>query len=130
MGGSGAVRLDLEGRHRVPEENQPLLLLVSELELGLLSIRSRLRAAGYLVASGRSVDAAISLLDQVRVDGCVVMGSVSVTDARRLALSLDRYNPGCPKMLVQEAGLLAPDPWRGCELEGLLSALQEAFSRC
>jgi len=112
----------------VPEENRPLLLLVSEQEPGLAAVRAHLREAGYLVASSRSIPAAVSLLDQVRVDGCVLMGRVSSLEAALLARNLERYTPRCPKVYLLEPGLASPEGWSGQQYEQLLPVLQRVFA--
>lgn len=111
----------------MPEDNQPLLLMVSEQEPGLFSTRTLLREAGFLVASGRTVEAAISLLAQVRVDGCVLHGHVQEGDAIRLAETLDRYSPGCPKMYLSQSESDLPPGWRRCAADTLVQALKDAF---
>ncbi|MGV3722857.1 MAG: hypothetical protein ACO1SX_18300 [Actinomycetota bacterium] len=112
----------------MPEEHRPLLLLVSEQEPGLQAVRAHLREAGYLVASSRSAAAAISLLDQVRVDGCVLMGRVSVLEANRLAQTLERYTPRCPKVYLTEPDLFPPDGWDHSQYDQLLLSLSRVFA--
>lgn len=110
------------------EEHRPLLLLVSEQEPGLQAVRTHLREAGYLVASSRSTAAAISLLDQVRVDGCVLMGQVSVLDAACLAQSLERYTPRCPKVYLNELDRVPLDGWDDSRYDQLLLSLNRVFA--
>lgn len=121
-------KVDAEGESRVSEEHRPLLLLVSEQEPGLAAVRAHLREGGFLVASSRSVAAAISLLDQVRVDGCVLMGRVSTPEAIRLAQSLERYTPRCPKVYLDEPDMIPPDGWHTSRHDQLLPALRQVFA--
>jgi len=111
----------------VLNETRPLLLVICSDENRLAALRASLRSAGFLSASGRSVEAAISLLSQVRVDGCVVADPVEPLDAHRLHDRLEQYNTGCPKLCILD---FHPEPtsgWLGCDGDGLIARLYECF---
>jgi hypothetical protein len=111
----------------VLNETRPLLLVICSDEERLATLRAALRGAGFLSASGRSVEAAISLLSQVRVDGCVVAEPLDPFDARRLYDRLERYSTGCPKLCLLDAHPVPPDGWHGCEGNLLIARLYECF---
>jgi hypothetical protein len=122
-----AADADLEEAEgcRVFDQNRPLLLVVCGDEPTLASVRRTLRAAGFLCTSGRSVEAALSLLTQVRVDGCVVVQPLDEADARRLTERLEQYDPDCIRVCA--AGEQAPLGWRACDVDGLPAHLRELF---
>jgi hypothetical protein len=96
-------------------------------EARLAELRASLRGAGFLSASGRSVEAAISLLTQVRVDGCVVAEPLEPFDALRLYDRLERYSTGCPKLCLVSDHPAPPDGWHACTGEGLVPCLYRCF---
>ena len=109
------------------EENRPLLLVVCGDEAQLAAVRGTLRAAGFLSTSGRSVEAALNLLTQVRVDGCVVAQPLDHADGQRLNERLEHYNPGCVRVCVTETGHAAPEGWPCCAGRALPERLRELF---
>lgn len=108
-------------------DTRPLLLVICSDEARLAAMRGTLRSAGFLSASGRSVEAAISLLSQVRVDGCVVAEPLEPFDALRLYDRLERYSTGCPKLCVLDYHPSPPNGWHGCDGDGLIARLYECF---
>lgn len=115
---------DIEGPggFGVLEQNQPLLLVVCSDEGQLAAVRRTLRAAGFLSTSGRSIEAALSLLTQVRVDGCVVAQPLDHADGRRLTERLEQYNPGCARVCLT---VPMPEGWITCEPDALTRRLAE-----
>jgi len=111
----------------VLNDTRPLLLVICSDEDRLAAMRASLRSAGFLSASGRSVEAAISLLTQVRVDGCVIAERLEPFDALRLYDRLERYSTGCPKLCLLDDHPVTPTGWHGCDGEGLIACLYECF---
>lgn len=108
-------------------ETRPLLLVICSDEARLAALRAALRGAGFLTASGRSVEAAISLLSQVRVEGCVVADPIDPFDAFRLYERLERYSTGCPKLCILDYHPVPPDGWQGCDSDCLIDRLHQCF---
>jgi hypothetical protein len=113
----------------VDPEDRPLILIVCRDPERLTGTRQRLREVGFLPASGRAVDAAISLLSQVRVDGCVLCHEVTADEAERLTQALDRVRPGCPKLYLREYQPGALDGWTVCFSNELDETIVGAFNR-
>jgi len=107
----------------VHDDDRPFVLVVSDRQERLLAARQTLRAAGILTASGRSMAAAVSLLSQVQVDGCVLIGDPAPGDARELWEALERYRPGCPKIQVCEPPALPLEGWTTCTEADLPAAM-------
>lgn len=108
-------------------ETRPLLLVICSDEDRLRMLRAVLRGGGFLSASGRSVEAALSLLSQVRVDGCVVAEPLNSFDALRLYHRLEQYSTGCPKLCLLDSHPEPPHGWHGCDGHNLISHLYERF---
>lgn len=111
----------------VLKETRPLLLVICSDEARLAALREELRGAGFLTASGRSVEAALSLLSQVRVEGCVVADEIDSFGALRLYERLERYSTGCPKLCVVDYHPVPPEGWRGCDGHSLITQLHACF---
>lgn len=108
-------------------ETRPLLLVICSDEARLAALRAELRSAGFLSAAGRSIEAALSLLSQVRVDGCVVAEPLDPLAAARLHDCLECYSAGCPKLCLPTSQPEPPHGWHGCPTEALLTRLHECF---
>ncbi|HEU4751594.1 MAG TPA: hypothetical protein VFU47_00720 [Armatimonadota bacterium] len=107
--------------------DQPLLLLICDEPDCLQRLRSTLREAGYLAAASRSLPAAISLLSQVRVDGCVLWGDPALEELEPLRSRLDTLKPGCLKLIIRPGAAEVPEPWKRCSEPDLLESLAGAF---
>ena len=88
-----------------------------------MAARQMLRAIGVLTASGRSIAGAVSLLSQVKVDGCVLCADPAAEEARTLWEALERYRPGCPKIQVCEPPALPLEGWTPCAESDLPAAM-------
>lgn len=122
------AKVDMARARRAAEEHRPLLLLVAGQEAALMALRALLRESGYLVASSRSIAAAVSLLDQVRVDGCVLTGPATALEAVLLANALERYTPSCPKVFLDEPDSVPPEGWKAVRHDELLATLLRVFA--
>jgi hypothetical protein len=108
--------------------DQPLVLVVCNDAERLTRLRLTLRAAGYLAAPSRSLDAAISLLSQIRVDGCILSLALTEEAADTLRRHLEGLKPGCPKLNVREASEHSFPAWVECSESGLREALARQFA--
>lgn len=96
------------------EDERPLVLVVCSDAERLDRVREGLRASGLLPAVGRSFDAAVALLSQVQVNGCVILERTTPSEAARLASTLQRFSPGCALTYVQEYQTEPLDGWVSC----------------
>jgi hypothetical protein len=113
----------------VHEDDRPLLLVVCDDLERLSSVRHLIRTAGPMPATARSVEAATSLLTQVRVDGCLICTRVSPTGADRLWDALESSRPGCVKLYVTEYQTEKLTGWTPCAEDELASTVSRAFVR-
>jgi hypothetical protein len=113
----------------VHEDDRPLLLVVCDDLERLTGMRHLIRAAGPMPATARSVEAAASLLTQVRVDGCLLCTTVTSGDARKLWVALERIRPGCVKLYVSDYESEILEGWEPCSLDQLASTLSRDLYR-
>jgi hypothetical protein len=109
--------------------DRPLVMLICADAERLRRLRRLLRHSGFLVARSESVDAAIKLLTQIRMDGCVACGVLSGEDAEALRRALDRVSPGCPKLHAVPTPADPPPGWTACGEYELVEAAWDAFAR-
>lgn len=110
------------------ERVRPIVLIVCGNRDLLRSTRETLRAAGVLTATARSADAAVALLEQVMMDGCVLCQPTPAEEARRLWHALENLRPGCPRLCVTEHQSRLLDGWMAVGEAELAPTLRAAFS--
>lgn len=82
----------------------------------LAHLRRVLRESGVLPVSGRSPEAAASLLTQVQVNGCLVVERLEPAQTRELETALERYSPSSHRFCLPDV----PDgslTWEQCPAE-------------
>jgi hypothetical protein len=99
----------------VNEDERPLVLVVCSDAERLSRVREELRASGLLPAVGRSFAAAVALLSQVQVNGCVIVERTTPLEAERLSGALQRFSPGCAQTYVQELQAEPLEGWVSCQ---------------
>jgi CheY-like chemotaxis protein len=111
----------------VAEVESPLILLVGSRQDELAQAREALRKEGYLTALASSCEAALHLLTQVRVTGCIALEPLPEGDAEDLRRSLDQWDLGCPKLWCTTPGKEALDEWTAVDRGRLLAAVRREF---
>ena len=108
--------------------DQPLVLVVCNDAERLTRLRLTLRDAGYLAAPSRSLEAAVSLLSQIRVDGCILGLGMTDDAAESLRRHLEASKPGCPKLRLAEANEHSFPAWVECSETDLRETLARQFA--
>ena len=111
------------------DDNAPIVMVVCADPERLRELRQRLRCDGFLTAAARSPDAALALLTQVQVDGCVVSDPLDESLGVRLARALNAIRPGCPKVLLMEAGSDKSGDWSVCPSAEVVETLRQGFRK-
>jgi hypothetical protein len=110
----------------VIEDERPLVLIVCSEPGRLAKLRRVLRESGVLPVSGRSPEAAASLLTQVQVNGCLVVERLEPAQSRLLESALERYSPGSRRFCVPEV-LDAVLTWEFCSEEAVGDIIRQAL---
>ncbi len=109
----------------MPEDARPIILIVCNEPERLQPLRQAMRSEGVLTAPARSLDAALGLLTQVGVDGCVLAMNISGAAAVELDAALSRCRANGFRICLQcyhgahlsgwdtvDEDALIPEVWR------------------
>ena len=123
-----AFRLPASRTRPLPDDNAPIVMIVCGEPERLREMRIVLRSAGFLTAAARSPAAALALLTQIQVDGCVTCQPLDEPEAAAIARILERMRPGCPKVQLPEAAPEASPGWSVCDPRELTKLLGRHFN--
>jgi len=109
------------------EEDRPVVLVVCEETQRASALRAVLRDAGLYAARSPTLEAALRLITQVRVDGCVVCQPMTAEEAQRLGSALDGSRAASTKVCLAEDIKVAPPGWTLCSEADLSEAARRLF---
>lgn len=111
----------------VSEDDRPLVLVVCSDPDRLARLRAGLRESGIMPASGRSIQAAVSLLSQVQVNGCALAEAAGAEEIRQLDEALRRNSPHSSRLYVREAVKAELPEWEPCDESSVPEAVRRTL---